>query len=73
MHAVTHEKQNLKDKKERKKEQNVKICHLLLSSRRTYEYGADAIRMFGLIMLYLQHIILKLLPYQKQLKHWFFQ
>ena len=39
-------------------------------ARSAYEYGTDAISMFGLIvMLYLQQIILKLLPYQKQFKH----
>ena len=72
MHAITHTKENMKDTKEREKYEMLEYATFYsLQSRKGYaclriRYGADAISMFGLIMLYLQHIIL---PYQKQLKY----
>ena len=68
MQTVTHKKENMKDEKEREKceIEYAPYCFQVQKARHAEEYGADAISTFGLVMLYLQQIILKLLPYQKQ-------
>ena len=70
MHTVTHKKETMKDTNERGKYKMLEYAtyYTLIkheTTKRALEYGADAISMFGLIMLCLQHIILKLILYQK--------
>ena len=68
MHAVTHKKENTKDRKERKKYEKYRICHLYSLQART-GYACLRIWCWCFIVLYLLHIILMLLPYQTQIQH----